>query len=819
MLRAPKLISSRGTASHGHDRQQPKMKERNSPRSVVLLLLLLSTAIAEATSTSRLRQTLERTLKRDPDPPKQPPGQISPPTDEFPALDPPPATDVPTAVPTAVPTEQGFEEDPTSSPVAATALPSSVPTAMPRAIPTTMPTITPTTMPTKIPTGDPTLKPTKLSFVLSNAPDGIGHDGDDDGSDFDVTPNDDDQRDVLSVPLTPFRLDFVTAVSGNRRLILGHTLRGAHRTLSEQQQENLFLPAQDASLLSIVSYHLLTYFQKQRWDRPFETIDGVELRINDKSERRYDALEATSRQAADQSTDGQTSTETLSLVMVSYSFVGSVVHHADETRDRNDASLLPPADELERLTLQAFVSTEGKRSLMTALERSGDPVWRGISDVAASSEGGRAPSLRGEDPEGGRAEKLDLVFVALLATALGCTFFLAVFLGIRKYERRRRHDDRRGHHAKKKRTLTVDAADAEKWARRYEAMESPESSVMTESETPMGSAGTGSEECVGEWGGTVGRFERGVASSSADVGGGNVPCEEGVHGLPYLSQAGNIDAARYVGDIYSRGVDEETLDGLYSDKDSYFECSVTKSHYERRRQGGDSRDSFDTLNDETEQSFGWDDCAEPGVHRFEGIREVMESDNAASSSTLQRKEYHRREGDTVNDIVGDTVNGTNEDTVDEMDSSQKSETGKVREGEPANSPQKSVASAADDIYERITQLENIIAKTENQLLTQVEEASFTQERKGESFASKKAGTNAYKSIYDRPVDSSAISKNNISAGIFTEETLGMINRNRLKATPPPSEGEVDEDAIHMAKENTLLGWMVDTDSDEDSLFG
>jgi hypothetical protein len=77
---------------------------------------------------------------------------------------------------------------------------------------------------------------------------------------------------------------------------------------------------------------------------------------------------------------------------------------------------------------------------------------------------------------------------------------------------------------------------------------------------------------------------------------------------------------------------------------------------------------------------------------------------------------------------------------------------------------------------------------------------------------------SYKSMYTS-CDPTAISKANISAGVFTQETLGMINRNRLKSTPPPSENEYDEDIINDAKENALLGkWNVDSDEEEDVLF-
>ena len=79
-------------------------------------------------------------------------------------------------------------------------------------------------------------------------------------------------------------------------------------------------------------------------------------------------------------------------------------------------------------------------------------------------------------------------------------------------------------------------------------------------------------------------------------------------------------------------------------------------------------------------------------------------------------------------------------------------------------------------------------------------------------------SSSYKSMYTS-TDPAAISKANISAGIFTEETLRMINRNRLKSTPSPRENEYDEEVVNDAKEHTLLGrWRAESDSEEDILF-
>mmetsp|Transcript_24368 Transcript_24368/g.31220 ORF Transcript_24368/g.31220 Transcript_24368/m.31220 type:complete len:95 (+) Transcript_24368:2-286(+) len=55
-------------------------------------------------------------------------------------------------------------------------------------------------------------------------------------------------------------------------------------------------------------------------------------------------------------------------------------------------------------------------------------------------------------------------------------------------------------------------------------------------------------------------------------------------------------------------------------------------------------------------------------------------------------------------------------------------------------------------------------------------------------------------------------------GMLSNQTLEMIEQTRLSGTPPPSEGEVDGEMIRDAKENSLLGKLGDSDSEEDTVF-
>lgn len=172
-------------------------------------------------------------------------------------------------------------------------------------------------------------------------------------------------------------------------------------------------------------------------------------------------------------------------------------------------------------------------------------------------------------------------------------------------------------------------------------------------------------------------------------------------------------------------------------------------------------DSIDTLNCSTDQSaFG------PGWERevkFEGVLEVMENDELVTDVTkILLQNCISNAGRTSNDAL--------------------------------QSPQ---------------------SDNQDRLQTNDEDCQ-DQSPSTDSICSKQSPT--YKSMYTTS-NPAAISKANISAGIFTEETLGMINRNRLKSTPPPSENEYDEEVVNDAKENALLGqWRTESDSEEDILF-
>mmetsp|Transcript_5923 Transcript_5923/g.9948 ORF Transcript_5923/g.9948 Transcript_5923/m.9948 type:complete len:718 (+) Transcript_5923:167-2320(+) len=117
-------------------------------------------------------------------------------------------------------------------------------------------------------------------------------------------------------------------------------------------------------------------------------------------------------------------------------------------------------------------------------------------------------------------------------------------------------------------------------------------------------------------------------------------------------------------------------------------------------------------------------------------------------------------------------------------------------------PFSSESSVTDDLFARLNELENKIVFTESQ---------FSQD---DTTATERFGD--YRNAYSEAEDSSAVQKRDISAGIFTNESLGMIQRDRLRGTPPPSETERDGDC---SKSASLLGnALYESDGDDDELL-
>ncbi len=119
-------------------------------------------------------------------------------------------------------------------------------------------------------------------------------------------------------------------------------------------------------------------------------------------------------------------------------------------------------------------------------------------------------------------------------------------------------------------------------------------------------------------------------------------------------------------------------------------------------------------------------------------------------------------------------------------------------------PFASEMAVTGDLFARLNELENKIIFTESQ---------FAQE---DAITTKEAPADC-KTAYSEAEDTSAIRNND--AGVFTDETLGTIQRDRLQDTPPPSETELEGDIVDCSRGSSLLGHVFDeSDGDDDELL-
>jgi len=701
-----------------------------------------------------------------------------------------------------------------------------------------------------------------------------------------IFPEEDDPTDSIS--LSPFRLEFVVATDNNdedrRRQLRGDDLL-------------LFQSAQDVELLSLVSTHLLTWFEMKLDGEPI----SVELGIDEKSSA--------------QEIEGRGE-----KVMVSYNFIGYAVYAAAG----DDSSFVPNTADLDEEVLDAFNSRKGKRLWMEALEDSEDDMLQRTVSTDASTNSlvvgsGLDPSkaqenendnlVDGSASEGSSGSTLAPPFVALIASAFAATFIIIGLLTHRKYKRYQQNNNSNDYHNYQNRKKKISLGRNAKKLKQYDHFESPEGSVAShQSEYPIcdleivGGDTLPASQSDGDPISPAGKqFNPNDETVPYDEEDANNPAVA-AYDMTYFSQA----AHQMMDDDPSRSridsLDDETLEGLYSDKDSYFGSTVVSAsaggggggHHRR----GDSIHTLDSL----DNTFGF--ANESILHLIDGIEDVMETSNETNSSPVEEDS-----GDDsgypslactdnrghIGEIVLDknvTAKGANTDdeevdtpvfedtppeevTPENNDDSLKcrvddslseavissddhqdneeavmlentddivEEDGAIEFDEsPTNTSEKSTTddelfaritektdnrseqdvpiefdessptntsemSATDELFARIAELESKILNTESQL-AQDESIKLPTPSKVEM-------EEPLSTPLPSTTDSSSIQK-----GIFTEDTLGMIEQSRLTGTPPPSESELDNEMIKEAKENTLLGkYLDDTDSEEESVF-
>lgn len=418
------------------------------------------------------------------------------------------------------------------------------------------------------------------------------------------------------------------------------------------------------------------------------------------------------------------------------------------------------SNQLEEVMLQSFMGEEEQSSLLATLSTSNDKVLRSITDVDATSIiplefVNEIVDAPNTAADEQPAQKVNIIFPTVIGIAFLSTLSAIGFLVHRKY-REYRSNEYASYQQRKRNN-------------NYNHFESPESSV-TENVTPtsrdaeMGAAFAydySVEESSSE-------DERGwsSASTSTDVMDWQVPFDEHSLGrqMPYEDQTKMELRMIQMGISKHDGIQPGTIRSVSvasMDEDATLDglYSTADSYFDANTALSRNRrcDSIDTANFSTDQqAFG------PGWERevnFEGILDVMHDKELVT--------------DVTKILLQNCV------TTNESGSKEALETPKTK-CQPQDKP--------------------------------------TEEDQESPNSTTSKHPSSYKSMYT-PSDPTALSKANISAGIFTQETLGMINRNRLKSTPPPSENEYDEDVVKDSKENSLLGkWTVDSDEEEDTVF-
>ncbi len=688
-------------------------------------------------------------------------------------------------------------------------------------VPTTAPTAS--TVPTTVePTTD---SPTTLS-PASSAPTALPSVYSSEFS-FSVTTNG-GQDPIEAIPLSPFRLDFILRVDGGDENDTNNNNDGKRRRALLRENDArrkllIFQPAHDAQLLSLVSDHLLDQFTNKLVGKPI----SVELGIDDKAEQNV--------------RDGK--------VMVSYGYIGHAVYAAAKNVE-SDAlpRLLPSMADVDGAVLSSFNSRQGKRAWLNAVQYSEDDVLQGMVNVIASNNpimtvNQAAKNENQTDLVGSTSTAKTAIInpiMAVIAVAFATTLLVIGFLTYRKYQKYKRsnasNDNVDYQSRKRKGAIEINV----KNGKRYDHFESPVGSVVAPSEEHLNDL-----EIVG--GDT---YPASQDYSDAEQGNNNLESQQ-FHphdgSLPYdeATQQNNTAAASASMVYYSHAAnqmmneskngDDETLEGLYSDKDSYFQSTFAPSVNGRQMQGEgiQSVHSLDTL----DTTFGYttvqsmdalDNPEDTITHLIEGFEEIVDRNEREHSSRAGFVVPYMPTTLLSTDNIGgaDACILPRNDVVEQPTSEEGDES--IKTETPSST---SETSDTDELFARITELENKMIQTESSLktstfdetsdsadelysqITELENKMCQTESKLASVSNDEMDTKPIDLTV--PPNTPTVPVNTLE-GVFTAETLVKIEENRLKCTPPPSEGEVDNDIIKAAKENTLLGKFLDESSDDDS---
>ena len=616
-----------------------------------------------------------------------------------------------------------------------------------------------------------------------------------------------------------------------------------------QEGEDLFQAAQDDEILYLVSDHLLAQLDENLEGEPI----AVELEIDEKSERFARSGE----------------------LVVTYRYVGNAVYAAGD-----DPSALPTTADLDREVLKAFNTPEGKRAFKNALEYSDDPILDEVVNMRATSastpvvvEGSDLDPNQAKENEnvgavdGGASDDssdenaLSVGYIVLIAVAIFVTLSAIGFLAYRKYQKYQQNNannDYINYQNKKKRKK-----DGKK-AKKYDNFESQEGSEVSQSEDPINDL-----EIVG--GET---YPMSQDNSDADTASpakqfdpetadtmpfDESPTEESptaaAYDMTYFARSANQLMDQ------SGPADEETLKGLYSDSDSYFQSTVTPSETGAQDQTLNSIHSMDTL----DNTFGFDgnesnvshllDLKKDGVisadelDSFLGLvdRSIADEPKAEEEEKEEEDEEDKIEEVAKNNAAAVSPEEVKDDSFDVSTASKFAEIsmhiGDVMAEDSNNCSREEKPDVEDDHTddnpgeepnsEDVTQMrmtslldDDLTPKatastpntsdisTTDELYARIAEL----ENKIINTESELAQDDNAKPVTPSESNSQPLPSPNAEEGgavalkALSDDTLGIIEESRLKGTPPPS---VTTEVVKEAKENTLLGKFLNEESEEE----
>jgi hypothetical protein len=507
------------------------------------------------------------------------------------------------------------------------------------------------------------------------------------------------------------------------------------------RQDKVMTGDTERAIIEMISNEILSYLQGNL----SRVLVSVDLNVEDKRESHFPEIPQ--------------------MVMFSYDLSGFVTFVGGE----DELPSLPTSNELLTKVV-GYLETESFKEVMKSFDNSG---LLSIDDVAVSTPNasGTASQIQEADSngvitdnsnEGGNGAIATPVVIAFV-TVFALTIAVIAFITVQKY-RQYQQNENDGSFERVKTTTYQNMKEGFNSLtplgrnRRYDHFESPAGSVFgdiedNDTEYPI--------------------------TANVDIEQPPSPTRETqLSNSSYLSN----EARKAIGDdsdtTSERGLENRTLDLLYSDSDSYFGSSVGTSIVSagvRPRML-----SNDFVYSDTDSSFhSHNNPHSANVHSIAKINQlVLDNETVPNDGNSEI---------TVTESAAEEVAAN--DIKDEH-------------------PNASEFSITDNLFARLTELENKIIYTESQF--SLEDGTTTKERLGD-----------YKNAYREAEDSFAVHKRNFSDGIFTEETLGMIQRDRLRGSPPPSEGELDGAAIDCSKSASLLGNVhddSDADDDDELLF-